>query len=63
MIKVISERCPQDHKCPLVRRCRADAIGQESFDAPEVDDKKCVECMICVKNCPYGVFELVEGGE
>jgi TPP-dependent indolepyruvate ferredoxin oxidoreductase alpha subunit len=61
MIKVIAEKCPQDHKCPMISRCRAKSISQEGFKAPVVDDEKCVECLLCVENCPHKVFERVGG--
>jgi ferredoxin len=55
MIKV-TEDCPQDHPCPLIRMCPKQAITQEGFGLPKVDKDKCIECMICVKRCPYGAF-------
>jgi len=62
MIEVIAEKCPQDHRCPLIKRCPEGSIGQEGFKAPVVDQKKCIECMLCVKNCPYEVFENIRKG-
>ena len=56
MIRVISERCPQNHKCPLVKKCPEQAIGQEGYNAPAIDRGKCVECLVCVKNCPNEAF-------
>ena len=63
MIIVVPERCPQNHKCPLIKKCKQQAIGQEGLKAPTIDYDKCVECMICVKNCPNEVFEEVEEEE
>ncbi len=63
MIAVVSERCPQNHTCPLVKRCKQNAIDQEGFKAPTIDYEKCIECMICVKHCPYKTFEEIEEGE
>lgn len=57
MIKLYDERCPQDHKCPLIKMCPKDSIQQEGFNAPTIDRNKCIECKICVKNCPYNIFE------
>lgn len=51
-IKVIKERCPQNHPCPSVRVCPVDAIKQEGFKAPVIDDDKCTKCGKCVKFCP-----------
>lgn len=56
MIKITSERCPQNHACPLVRVCPKQAITQEGFNAPKIDVAKCVECLICVNKCAYRVF-------
>ena len=56
MINVISSKCPQNHVCPLVKRCPVKAITQEGFKAPKVDTKKCIKCMYCVNNCGYGAF-------
>ena len=63
MIAVVSERCPQNHRCPLVRRCKQNAISQEGFKAPTVDNEECVECMVCVRQCPYKAFEKREDEE
>ena len=63
MIVVVSERCPQNHICPLVKKCKQDAISQEGVKAPTIDYEKCIECMICVKNCPNKAFEEIEEGE
>ncbi len=60
MIVVNSEKCPQDHVCPMIKRCEQEAISQEGFKAPMVDHEKCIECMICVKNCPKEAFEVVK---
>ena len=63
MIAVISEKCPQDHVCPMIRLCKQEAISQEGFQAPAIDDEKCIDCMVCVKKCPHNVFEKVEEGK
>lgn len=60
IILVISERCPQNHKCPLVKKCPEGTISQEGFKAPTIDQEKCIRCLICVKTCPYKVFEKLE---
>jgi ferredoxin len=51
VIRVISEKCPQNHICPLVKKCPEHAINQEGFKTPTVDHEKCIRCMICVKTC------------
>ena len=60
MIKVHRDRCPQDHICPMIKVCPKNAIKQKDFKAPEVDNEKCIECMKCVKGCPYDVFEKID---
>jgi ferredoxin len=57
-IIVIKEKCPQDHPCPLIRVCPVGAISQHDFDAPEVDQVKCITCGLCVQNCAYGAFDF-----
>jgi len=53
MIKVNKDYCPQDHVCPVIRRCPAGAIRQEYFQAlPSIDLEKCTDCGICTKICP-----------
>ncbi|MFA5105205.1 MAG: 4Fe-4S binding protein [Candidatus Margulisiibacteriota bacterium] len=54
MPKVIIERCPQNHLCPCLRACKAGAIKQSGYKAPEIDMNICTECGLCVKVCPMG---------
>ncbi|MHB1000634.1 MAG: 4Fe-4S binding protein [Armatimonadota bacterium] len=56
-VTVIKERCPQNHPCPAVKLCPTDALSQKGFDAPEVDDDKCIDCGVCSDNCPMGAFK------
>lgn len=56
-VRIIQERCPQNHKCPSVRVCTVGALRQEGLTAPEVDETKCIDCNRCVRKCPKGVFE------
>ena len=53
---VVQDRCPQDHRCPLLDACPVGAIDQESFNAPSIDDDVCIECGICTRSCPYGAM-------
>lgn len=46
------DRCPQNHTCPSVRICPVKALSQEGFNAPEVDNDKCIKCAKCVSYCP-----------
>lgn len=51
MIVVREELCPQNHPCPVIKTCPVDAITQEGFGAPKVDNEKCICCCRCVKRC------------
>ena len=44
-------RCPQNHRCPLVDLCPKQAIAQEGFGLPRIDRAKCIECGKCVRHC------------
>ncbi len=52
------ERCPQNHPCPSIRVCPANALTQKGFSAPEVDQEKCVKCGKCVRYCPKRALVL-----
>jgi Fe-S-cluster-containing hydrogenase component 2 len=53
-------RCPQNHPCPSVRVCPVNALSQQRYEAPAVDQDKCIECGKCVKFCPMGALALEE---
>lgn len=55
---VIPEKCPQDHKCPAMLACPVDALSQEGFAAPKVDEDKCIQCGKCVRVCPKGALVM-----
>jgi ferredoxin len=44
--------CPQNHRCPLINVCPENAISQNGFGLPEIDESKCIECMKCAGFCP-----------
>ena len=44
--------CPQDHACPLIKMCPADAIHQNKNGLPIIDEEKCVKCGKCARQCP-----------
>ena len=60
---VVKERCPQDHPCPSVVLCPADALSQEGFEAPTIDKNKCTDCGLCVNTCPYQALTDKEARE
>lgn len=51
MIEVKKQYCPQNHPCPVVRRCPVSAIVQRDNGAPIIDKEKCIDCGKCVKMC------------
>jgi ferredoxin len=58
-IKVEASNCPQNHVCPVINVCPAQAISQKSiFNAPEIDGEICAECGICADFCGYGAFQM-----
>jgi ferredoxin len=52
MITVNSSRCPQNHRCPSVMVCPVEAISQEGFGLPVIDQEKCISCGKCIRFCP-----------
>ncbi len=52
MLKVIIEKCPQNHKCPAIKVCPVEALSQEGFNAPKIDHDKCIKCGKCSDFCP-----------
>jgi len=59
-LRVITQRCPQDHACPSVSVCPAGALSQTAVEAPSVDMDKCILCGKCVRFCPRGALVLEE---
>ena len=56
-ITVIKSLCPQNHACPSVKVCPVDALIQNGYEAPYVDDQKCIKCEKCVAYCPMGAIQ------
>ncbi|NLG51784.1 MAG: 4Fe-4S binding protein [Chloroflexi bacterium] len=56
-IKVIPQRCPQNHPCPSVRVCPVGALTQVGHNAPQVDEEKCIDCGRCPRSCPMGALQ------
>ncbi|MCR4434728.1 MAG: 4Fe-4S binding protein [Clostridiales bacterium] len=48
--------CPQNHKCPAVSVCPAGALTQKGYEAPIVDNEKCLACEKCIFVCPMGAI-------
>ena len=50
-ITVNPQKCPQNHRCPMIPICPAGAISQKGNALPEIDPEKCIECGKCVRHC------------
>lgn len=48
--------CPQNHRCPSIKVCTVGAIRQTGFNAPTIDQEKCIKCEMCVMYCPMGAI-------
>lgn len=59
-VRVLKNRCPQNHPCPSLKVCKTGALSQNGFAAPVVDEGKCVNCYRCISFCPMGAFEKVD---
>lgn len=46
-----ANRCPQNHRCPLIRLCPHGAISQNGFGLPVIDAALCTECGKCARQC------------
>lgn len=59
-IIVETRRCPQNHACPAIRVCPAMAIKQNGYEAPVIDQEKCIKCKKCVMVCPMGAMRQID---
>jgi ferredoxin len=58
LLTVNPSRCPQNHPCPSIRVCPVGALKQTGFQAPVVDQEKCIKCGKCVRYCPMRALAL-----
>lgn len=59
MIQVDKTRCPQNHKCPAVAVCPVNAIQQDGFHLPKIDQNTCIECGKCIQFCPMRAIQKI----
>ena len=52
-------KCPQNHRCPMLRVCPVDAITQDGNGLPVIDEEKCIECGTCISYCPKGAVSEI----
>lgn len=57
-LTVVKSRCPQNHSCPSVSVCPTQALVQHGYDAPVVDEDKCIKCGKCVRFCPRAALQF-----
>ncbi len=55
-MKISEKRCPANHPCPALRVCPVNAIVQEGFGLPVIDEGKCIKCGKCLRVCPMGAI-------
>ena len=51
-LRIITEKCPQNHKCPAIKVCSVGALTQKDFEAPTINYEKCIRCGKCSNFCP-----------
>ena len=59
VIMIDKDKCDRNRMCVIVSACPVGAIKQKKIgpilaDYPEIDEEKCTECGICIKECPHG---------
>jgi len=59
-ITVNKSRCPQNHACPAINVCPVGAIIQNGYNAPTIDQDKCIQCKKCVIYCPMRALQESE---
>ena len=57
-LKILIENCPQNHKCPAVDICPVNALSQNGFGVPVIDENKCIRCGKCSNFCPKKALVL-----
>lgn len=55
-MRIDSKKCPQNHSCPAIKVCPADAISQDGYNLPVIDESKCIKCGTCITFCPMNAI-------
>ena len=50
-LRIDPRLCPQNHRCPMIAVCPAEAISQTGNALPAIDPAKCIECGACAEIC------------
>lgn len=60
-MKIVVEKtkCPQNHPCPSIKVCPVNAITQDGYNAPKINENLCIKCKKCVMYCPMGALQSV----
>jgi len=56
-VNIAKSLCPQNHACPAIAVCKFEALSQQGFNAPTVDEDKCTDCGKCARFCPKGALQ------
>jgi ferredoxin len=56
-LTISPKACPQNHRCPLILFCPVQAISQDGYSLPVIDETKCIGCEKCTKFCPMRAVE------
>ena len=59
-LKIIIEKCPQNHNCQEIKVCTVGALSQDRFNAPKIDYNKCIKCGKCSEFCHKNALVLVD---
>jgi ferredoxin len=56
-IRIEESKCLQNHACPVIDICPAEAVSQkDTRSMPVINDMKCAGCGICTVICGYGAI-------
>lgn len=58
MIKIDPNKCPGNHRCPIITVCPVNAIIQTKYEVPRIDENKCIKCGKCVRFCAMRAISI-----